>query len=153
MLVMNRIVKELRKSIPEARVAYLAYIDTVMPPETVTAEDGVFLEYAPFQKYTAKGDDAPALIQQEREMLSSLMTFFSNDMKKVLEYWYDNSLFSHWTKPPQPFVLKEDEMKRDIAKYREMGFDMISTFACFLGAEYEELHGEVDVKPFGECII
>ena len=39
-----------------------------------------------------------------------------------------------------------------MAKYREMGFDMISSFACFLGKEYEELHGEVDVKPFGKYI-
>ena len=43
-------------------------------------------------------------------------------------------------------------MKRDIEEYRKIGFDMISTFACFLGAEYEQLHGEVDVKPFGECV-
>jgi len=152
MLVMNAIVKELRKSIPDAQVAYLAYIDTVLPPSAVAAEDGVFLEYAPFQKYTAKGDDAPELIQREREMLAPLMRLFEGRQRKLLEYWYDNSLFSHWTKPPQPFALNADAMNSDIAEYRQMGFDMISTFACFLGAEYEELHGEVDVKPFGECV-
>ena len=152
MLVMNGIVRELRKSIPNARVAYLAYIDTVLPPSKIAAEEGVFLEYAPFQKYTAKGDDAPMLIKQEREMLAPLMNMFEGRPRKLLEYWYDNSLFSHWTKPPQPFSLKEDAMRQEIAEYREMGFDMISTFACFLGAEYEALHGEVDVRPFGECV-
>lgn len=152
MLVMNGIVRELRKSIPNARVAYLAYIDTVLPPSKIAAEEGVFLEYAPFQKYTAKGDDAPMLIKQEREMLAPLMNMFEGRPRKLLEYWYDNSLFSHWTKPPQPFSLKADAMRQEIAEYREMGFDMISTFACFLGAEYEALHGEVDVRPFGECV-
>jgi len=152
MTVMNGIVKALKKRNPDARVAYLAYIDTVSPPVKVCAEDGVFLEYAPFRKYTAKGDDAPLLIRLEKEMLSSLIKFFEGRPRKVLEYWYDNSLFSHWTKPPQPFVLNGEAMKRDIEEYRKIGFDMISTFACFLGAEYEQLHGEVDVKPFGECV-
>jgi len=33
-----------------------------------------------------------------------------------------------------------------------MGFDIISTFACFLGKDYEDLHGEVDVTPFSEAL-
>ena len=152
LMVMNSILKEIRAQLPDARVAYLAYIDTVLPPTSVSAEDGIFLEYAPFQKYTAKGEDAPMLIQQEKDMLQPLMRFFGNGPKKVLEYWYDNSLFSRWTKPPQPFTLNEEAMIKDVAEYREMGFDMISTFACFLGKEYRDLHGEVDVKPFGACM-
>ena len=153
LLVMNRVVREIRKYIPDARVAYLAYMDTVTPPTSVQPEDGIFLEYAPFWKYTAKGDDAERLINEERQMLIPLMKFFGGQSRKVLEYWYDNSLFSHWTKPPQKFELDKETMRRDIREYREMGFDAISSFACFLGKEYEELHGDnVDAAPFGECL-
>ena len=85
-------------------------------------------------------------------MLLPLMELFSSQPAKVLEYWYDNSLYSNWKKPPKKFVLKEDAMRREIAEYKQMGFDFITTFACFLGADYEELHGEVDVKPYAEAI-
>ena len=43
-------------------------------------------------------------------------------------------------------------MEREIAEYRRMGFETISTFACFLGEDYESLHGDVDVTPFGASL-
>jgi hypothetical protein len=66
----------------------------------------------------------------------------------VLEYWLDNSLFSHWKRPPQPFSADPAVVKADVEFYREAGFDMIGTFACYLGEDYEELHGEPDITPF-----
>ena len=152
MLVLNRVAREIRKRIPDAMVAYLAYCDTVVPPEQVKAGEGIFLEYAPFEKYTAKGDNASELIERERHMIHSLMGYFEGRPKKVLEYWYDNSLYSHWKKPPAEFRLNEPTMRDDIKEYRRMGFEGISTFACFLGRDYNELYGEVDIKPFAECL-
>ena len=132
-------------------VGYLAYMDTLAAPTGVIAADGIFLEYAPFEKYTAKGENAAFLIEHEKNMIPSLMKYFESRPKKVLEYWYDNSMYSRWKKPPAKFVLRADAMREDINGYRELGFDSISTFACFLGDDYENLYGEVDVKPFGEC--
>ena len=152
MLVLNRVIKEIRKYLPDARLAYLAYCDSIAPPTAVAAENGIFLEYAPFEKYVAKGDDAAERIQHEREMLIPLMKFFDKEPCKVLEYWYDNSLFSNWKKPPKRFVLDEEGMKKDIEEYHKIGFDTVSTFACFLGQDYEELHGEFDVMPFGKFV-
>lgn len=152
MIAINRMISEIRKYIPDARMAYLAYIDSIRPPVKVNPTDGVFLEYAPFAKYTARGDDAETRISQEKEMIAPLMRCFGAEPKKVLEYWYDNSLFSRWKKPPARFVLNEKDMRHDIAEYRGMGFDYISTFACFLGKDYEELYGEADVTPFGNMI-
>ena len=151
LLVLNRVLREIRKHLPDARVAYLAYMDTVVPPSKTRAEDGIFLEYAPFAKYTAKGEDAAECIAREKEMMAPLMQFFETGEKKVLEYWYDNSLFSGWKKPPVKFTLNEEAMREDIAEYLALGFDSISTFACFLGKDYEELHGGVDIAPFAEC--
>ena len=153
MLVLNRILKKIREYVPEARMAYLAFMETVVPPTHVCPEEGIFLEYAPFEKYTAKGKNSAELIQREKEMIAPLMRFFEKEPKKVLEYWYDNSLFSRWKKPPVKFVLDGEAMRRDIAECRSQGFDCISTFACFLGKDYEELHGDVDITPFAECVL
>jgi hypothetical protein len=126
-------------------------MDSVAVPERVTPDKGIFLEYAPFEKYTAKGEDAPFLIAREREMIKPLMDFFGGEYK-VLEYWYDNSLYSNWTKPPVKFSVKEEQMRLDIEDYKSLGFTNISTFACYLGEDYEALHGEVDVTPFSRCV-
>ena len=151
MLVLNRTLVEIRRHLPDARMAYLAYMDTMVPP-TIAPEEGIFLEYAPFQKYTATGEDAPRRIAQEQEMLVPLMQTFGGEGAKVLEYWYDNSLFSAWKKPPKHFSLRRDEMEWDIAEYRRMGFSEVASFACYLGEDYVELHGDdVDVVPFSDA--
>ena len=150
-IALSAALREIRKHIPDARMAYLAYIDTINPPTLPRNGDGLFLEYAPFEKYTAKGEDSALKIERERSMIAPLLSYFGGEDAKVLEYWYDNSLFSRWKKPPARFVLNEEAMVRDVCGYKSMGFERISTFACFLGEDYEALHGEVDVKPFGKA--
>ena len=152
LVVFNRMLREIKKQNPNARIAYLAYKDSIVAPEAVKADAGVFLEYAPFEKYTAKGSNADMLIAREREMIKHLMQAFVNEPKQVLEYWYDNSLFSNWQKPPRKFTLDSDAMRSDIESYKEIGFDVISTFACFLGKDYEDLYGEVDITPFAKAV-
>lgn len=150
LIAVNAMAREIKKYIPNAKVAYLAYMDSVVLPKCVTPEENVFLEYAPFEKYTARGEDAPALIEREKKMLLPLLDFFGKNEAKVLEYWYDNSMYSGWEKPPKKFTLDEAAMDADIAYYRELGFENISSFACFLGEDYEELYGEIDISAFGK---
>lgn len=150
-IVLNNMLREIKKQIPDARMAYLAYMDTVVPPTHTDIEDGIFLEYAPFAKYTATKDKTE-LIEKEKEMMIPLMRVFDRHPRRVLEYWYDNSLFSKWKKPPQKFVLDEGAMLADIAEYKSRGFDSISTFACFLGEDYETLHGDIDIIPFSNAV-
>ena len=128
----------------------LEYVDTVVPPVQINPEKGVFLEYAPFEKYTAKGENAAELIEREWKMISPLLEYFGEADAKVLEYWYDNSMYSGWRKPPKKFVLNEKAMAEDLARYREIGFKRFATFACYLGEDYEELYGEVDAIPFSK---
>ena len=86
-------------------------------------------------------------------MLLPLMELFKGETRKVLEYWFDNSLFSHWKKPPVRFHLQGETMRREIGTYRRLGFDAVASFACFLGEDYEALYGEsVDVEPFSKAI-
>ena len=150
-IVLNHILREIKKQIPDAQMAYLAYMDTVVPPTYADIEDRIFLEYAPFAKYTASADKAE-LIAKEKEMMLPLMRVFDRLPRKVLEYWYDNSLYSRWKKPPQKFVLDRSAMLGDIAEYKKAGFDWISTFACFLGGDYEALHGGVEIIPFSSAV-
>jgi len=147
-IALSAALDEIRRHIPDARMAYLAYIDTIAPPSFAHSNRGLFLEYAPFEKYTAKGEDRAIRIERERSMLAPLLEYFGREDAKVLEYWYDNSLFSHWKKPPARFVLNADAMSRDIRDYKALGFDRITTFACFLGDDYEELYGEPDITPY-----
>ena len=150
LIAINAMLREIKKKKPNARMAYLAYMDSILPPTSVLPENGVFLEYAPFEKYTAKGEDAPMRIAREREMLRPLMEFFQDGPCRVLEYWYDNSMLSGWKKPPKKFELDEKTMRAEIAAYKAQGFTEIATFACFLGKDYEALHGGVDVNAFAE---
>ena len=150
LILMNRILEELRKEDPEATLAYLAYYSTLTPPEKVKPADGIFLEYAPidrdFHKPLADATDEKNAAQNKH--LRALLDTFGKDGAKVLDYWLDNSLFSNWTKPPKVFTPDEAVIQADFAYYRALGFSDISTFACYLGADYIELHGEPDIVPF-----
>lgn len=152
LIVTNAMLREIKRHIPNARIAYLAYMDSIAVPQSITPERGVFLEYAPFEKYTARGEDAAELIAREREMIKPLMRFFSDEPSKVLEYWYDNSMLSEWKKPPRRFVLDREAMDSDIEEYKGSGFEVISSFACYLGSDYGALHGAVDITPFSEAV-
>ncbi len=158
MIIMNRILEELRKVDPEATLAYLAYYGTLPPPTKVKPAEGIFLEYAPiardFHKPLADANDEKN--ETQNRYLRALLETFGKDTAKALDYWLDNSLFSNWTKPPKPFEADTAVIHADFKYYRALGFRDISSFACYLGADYIELHGEPNIKPFsdafhGEC--
>lgn len=151
MLAVNAMARAVKREKPQARFAYLAYADSMTPPENVKPEAGVFLEYAPMEKYKNEPMSAH-FAKEEEKMLPRLLEFFGRGGAKVLEYWYDNSMFSCWEKPPKPFSPDAAAIARDIAAYRELGFEYISSFACFLGEDYEELYGEADITPFADCV-
>lgn len=152
LMVINAMLEEIRKEIPDAKMAYLAYFDSLHLPECVKAVPGVFLEYAPMEKYVASSEDAAQRIALEKAMVGPLMDLFGREDAKVLEYWYDNSLFSKWKKPPQEFHLDEAALRKDIAEYRAMGFPYVSTFGCFLGPDYDALYGPADITPFTDAL-
>lgn len=151
-IVLNAILSKIKEKNPLAKMAYLAYFETITPPTDIKPLEGIFLEYAPFEKYTATGENAAKAIKKEQEMLTPLLRFFGTENSRVLEYWYDNSLYSEWKKPPKKFMLDVTCLNSDVAYYIKKGFSHISTFACYLGDDYEELHGEVDITPFAKAV-
>jgi len=145
LLALNRMLAAVRCERPEARLAYLAYFDTLRPPVRVRPADGIFLEYAPIQRTW----DRPVASQPQKVRaaeLTALLDFFGRDDARVLEYWFDNSLFSKWTKPEKRFTPGTDVFAADVAWYAARGFGEIASFACFLGPGYERRWGVPDVS-------
>jgi len=151
-IMLNAILSKIKEKNPSAKMAYLAYCETLAPPTNVTPQTDIFLEYAPFEKYTTEGENTSQVIKNEQEMVSPLLEFFGAENSRVLEYWYDNSLYSKWEKPPKKFKVNIDQLNKDVAYYKNKGFLHISTFACYLGDDYETLYGDVDITPFTDAI-
>jgi hypothetical protein len=146
MLVMNAMVKKLRAAIPAAKLCFLAYHGTETPPTQIRPEEGIFLEYAPMNRDF--GAPAEAVSQEAKENIAKLIGYFGTEDATVLEYWYDNSMFSKWTKPPKAFTPRNDLIPGDLRWYESLGFEHIASFACYLGEDYVNLHGQPDISAF-----
>lgn len=141
LIVANAIADELRRFDSSARVCYLAYLGTLTPPKFVKPAPGVFLEYAPMKR-----DRSIPVWQDEtvKRELAALFDVFEPGEAKILEYWYDNSMFSNWKKPSKKFTPDNERIAKEIDFYRSLGVRNVTSFACYLGADYEALYGAPD---------
>ncbi len=145
--VYNAVQRGIRRADSLGRQSYLAYCGAVELPEHVTPEEGVYLEYAPFDRDFRKPMSDPANAASARSA-RELAAFFGADESKVLEYWLDNSMFSGWKKPPKRLDVDPELIKRDLEFYDSLGYGAVTTFACYLGADYEELWGAPDLGGY-----
>ena len=155
MIIYNAILHGIRRFDPEATACYLAYHDTNALPQKVAPQPGIFLEYAPFERDHKKslGDGACQQNQRETQYLKELLDLFGAEQAQVLDYWLDNSLFSGWTKPPKAFQMQRNVLLEDAQYYGQMGFHILTTFACYLGKEYTDLYPEPeDPVIFGKLL-
>ena len=150
LIVLNRTLRELRKTQPQARLAHLAYLDCLDVPQKVQPEEGIFLEFAPMERHLCRIDPARDRQIADREacMMKPLLDSFGREGAKVLEYWIDNSLLSNWKKPPRPLAADRAAVYVDLDAYQAEGVAVAATFGCFLGEDYEALHGEPDISPY-----
>lgn len=154
-IALNAMLSEIKKTKPGAKLAYLAYYDTLDLPKNVTTNKGIFLEYAPIDKWRRGEGEREKYAQGVKRELAArkpLIDFFGKKDSRVLEYWIDNSLFSGWKKPPKKLKCDGDEVERDLCEYTALGYEDVSTFGCFLAADYEELYGEPDIAPFTDAV-
>ncbi len=145
MIILNRMIKYIKKEIPTAKMAYLAYYETLDVP-TVKPEDGIFVEFAPYERDFTK--PASNMNQEHIEILVNLLSFFGKQHSKILEYWYDNSLFSEYKKPPKELKVNNFVIHTDFEFYKTFDVDGISSFACYLDDDYVNLYGEPDLSAF-----
>lgn len=143
LVVYNAILRGIRTVDPLATHCYLAYQATRAVPSKVTPSEGIFLEYAPFDRdfHRPLSDPDCEKNASESKPLAGLLKYFGKKGAKVLEYWLDNSLFSKWKKPPAAFENDVPVMLSDLAYYESLGFEDATVFACYLGEDYEALHG------------
>lgn len=152
--ITNAIHRGVRRADPQARTAYLAYHDGLTLPRRTEPEDGLFLEYAPISRdhHRPIADKDCAENAAQTETLEALLSFFGRKNAQVLEYWMDNSLFSGWKKPPRRFALDRDVMARDVEFYEGLGFESITSFSCFLGADYRALYRLPPVEAYARIL-
>ena len=150
LIVYNAMLRGIRTVDPAATQCYLAYQKTRPAPTAVAPTEGIFLEYAPFDRdfQHSMNDKSCEKNVIEGEPLPALLELFGTKGAKVLEYWLDNSLFSKWKKPPQPFSFDPEVMRADLAYYKELGFEDATVFACYLGSDYVELYGEPSISAY-----
>ena len=147
MTVYNAVLRGLKTVDKDAKQCYLAYGDTMMPPMTVKPDEGIFLEFAPFDRDFGLPLTHPRN-EAEHTAAKELLAFFGKKDAKALDYWLDNSLYSKWEKPPRKLYARADVVAEDLAFYEELGFERITTFACFLGEDYEALYGAPDLGGY-----
>ncbi len=153
MILTNAIAEGLEAGRPGAKQSYLAYCATLTPPK-IAPRHNVFLEYAPIQRDHDRPLADPASEKNAGQIapLPALLQYFEAAGcladAKVLDYWMDNSLFSGWKLPPKEFHLREAVCRADIAMYRDLGFDAVTSFGCYLGQNYAELYGDTDLAVY-----
>ena len=153
LILYHAILHGVRQADPRAKLCYLAYQETMAPPENVRPEEGIFLEFAPMFRDTLTPLHDPASETNRRflEKIPPLLGCFGREDAAVLEYWIDNSLFSGWKKPPKKLTINEETIREDIAFYRRAGFSHIGSFGCYLSDDYQKLYGQPPVITYGKC--
>ena len=153
--VYNAILEGIRRTDEQAKQCYLAYHDANTAPVSVRPAEGIYLEYAPFMRDHRRplADPESQKNGAEIKALPALLKCFGPEDAQALDYWLDNSLFSGWKKPPKEFHLEQDVLRKDAEYYRQLGFEWITTFACFLGKDYTDLYPEpVDTVLYGKIL-
>lgn len=152
MIVLHALLRGIRAVRPDAMLAYLAYFETLPAPTRRDLAEGLYLQFAPYKRDLTRPLSDPKSADNRRETahLESLLDFFGIEEASALDYWFDNSLLSNYTKPPRKLVPHPDVVKADMAFYRGLGFQRIQSFACYLGADYRELYGLPDLESFRE---
>ncbi|MDR1096629.1 MAG: DUF4838 domain-containing protein, partial [Tannerella sp.] len=143
LILENAMIKALRSFDPEALLAHLAYYKTIAAPRRVKPEEGIFLEFAPFERTWEKPlSDEQATgrtgisHQSYLQNLKENLTVFPVETAVVLEYWLDVSLFSSWKKPAVKLPWHKDVFESDIALYASLGIQNITSFAVYVDDKY-----------------
>lgn len=154
LMAVNAMAEALRKEDPAAQVAYLAYCSLLTPPREVKPAEGVFLEFAPIERCFRHAIDDPACAQNriQWQSLLKLLEIFPEEQVHVLEYWMDSSLFSSWQKPAKNPWVSREVIFADVAAYRKLGINSITSFAVYMDGAFFAAHGDGKLCEFAEAL-
>lgn len=152
LILENRILKALRTIDKNTTLAHLAYANTIMPPEKIKPDAGIFLEFAPIHRQLdkslkdQKGSDS---LQTLKENLA----VFPVETAQVLEYWLDVSMASKWKRPFVKLPWYPKVFTADVATYSSLGIKHITSFGCGIDKYYYDTHGEPPIKEYGNGLL
>lgn len=152
LILENRLVKALRAEVNEqAMLAHLAYHNTIKAPVKVKPEEGVFLEFAPFQRTWEKPINEKEAIREDSRIthgeylqyLTDNLKVFPVETAQVLEYWLDVSLFSGWKKPAKELPWHKEVFMSDIDTYAKYGIRHVTSFGVYMDSAYFKMYPSV----------
>ena len=162
LIVENRMLREIRKSDPAAKLAHLAYSSFLAPPRKVRPDEGIFLEFAPIYRSWDEPlfhEDAlcprgyPVRNGDNLRALEANLEVFSAEDAVVLEYWLDASLFSRWKRPSVELPWHPDVCRSDLATYASYGLRNVTSFAVYMDAEYfNRFPSTAPVEEYGHLL-
>ena len=138
---------------PQAKVCYLAYLDTLETPRLVRPRPNVICEYAPYRRSYeyAICDSRSGANRQHLKYLIELLELFGAEKMHILEYWLDGSLYG---KPgdlhKSPFNKKIAE--EDIRFYTSLGIKNITTFIVRMDGAYLEKYSDREFQEYAEVV-
>jgi hypothetical protein len=154
LIIENRIIEALREVDPKAKLAHLAYANTLSAPKKVVPNEGIFLEFAPFyRRWDRPLADTSATSNNvligmthgaNLRYLEENLTVFSVEDAVVLEYWLDVSLHSSWRKPAVKLPWNKEVYESDIETYRQYGLKNFTSFGVYMDSEYFSNYPEID---------
>lgn len=59
----------------------------------------------------------------------------------MLKYWLDVSRFSGWKRPAKRLPWNREVFLADLDTYAARGIRHVTSFACYVDADYLQLHG------------
>ena len=174
LVIENHILKALKAIDPEAKLAHLAYQNTLPAPVKVKPEKDIFLEFAPiYRRWDRPLSDSDALDPRNGNTLThgdhlkyleDNLKVFPSSTAVVLEYWLDSSLFSRWRKPAVKVPWNRQVFFDDLDTYASYGIRDITSFAVYMDSTYFKAYpdkrllkeygvglaeyGKVQPKPF-----
>ncbi|MEW6239024.1 MAG: DUF4838 domain-containing protein [Candidatus Omnitrophota bacterium] len=155
LILENHILKALRSNDPKAKLAHLAYANSLIPPKKVKPEPGVFLEYAPInRRYDIPFESPGDKVQKENlDALDANLEFFGAENAQALEYWLDVSLFSKWKRPAVKLPFHPEVFESDIKTYYKRGIRNVASFAVYIDSEYVSKHGIPPLDEYGKRLL
>lgn len=151
MIVENAIIKQLRLTDKRNSVAHLAYHDTIPAPGRIQPAEGLFLQFAPFERTwdypiadpTAKRAGMNITNADYLRHLDDNLKLFPKETAEILEYWVDDSLFSNWTKPAKKLPWNKEVFLADIDTYAKRGIRDIVSFAVYIDQDYVNMYKDI----------
>lgn len=165
LMLENQMLKALRNFDPRAKLAHLAYGNTLKPPTRIKPKPGVFLEFAPIpprplKKMLRKTDPDFVWLGvtgvQYIEALDANLQVFDETTAQVLEYWLDVSRWSNYRIggwPLSKVPWDDSVVQSDLDIYGSRGIRHITTFAACIDATYVKQFGDPPLDQYGAALL